>query len=164
MCGNKILLRHYLFYGTIQTTLETKVTVGDNTYEVLLVIHHGNTTDMILRHDVESLSHSSTDGDSDRIIDHTVLGTFHDSHLTGLVVDRHILVDNTNTTLTGNGNSHLRLRYCVHSSSNERYVQLDVTGETCFQLNHLRQYIRVCRNKEDIVKCQSVHHDFVCNK
>ena len=146
MGGHKVLLRHNLCHRTIETTLETQVTVGDDTNEMVVIIHHGDTTNMILRHDVEGLSHRRTLWDGDRIVDHTILSTLDDSHLTSLILDRHVLVDHTNTTFTGNGDSHLRLRYRVHSGCHERNVQLDVAGEARFQLYCLGQYFRISWN------------------
>ena len=55
---HKIILRHNLLNGTIQTTLKAQVTVSNDAHEVLLIIHHGDTANMILRHDVERLGHS----------------------------------------------------------------------------------------------------------
>ena len=129
-----------------------------------IVVNNGNTADMILRHDVEGLCDRSTQRDRYRVIDHTVLRTFHDSHLTGLVVNRHILVNNADTTLTSDGDGHLRFCDGVHGRCHEWYVQLDVTRETGFQLYRLRQYFRISRDQQDVVKCKTVHHDFVCNK
>ena len=60
MGGHEILLRHDLLDGTVKTTLKTQVAVGDDTLEVLLIVDYGDTTDMILRHDVEGLSHSGS--------------------------------------------------------------------------------------------------------
>ena len=45
---HEMVFRHNLLHRTIQTALETKVTVGDDAYEVLLIIDHGDTADMIL--------------------------------------------------------------------------------------------------------------------
>ena len=52
-----MVFRHDLVYRTIQLALEAEVTVGDDTYQTVAVIDHRNTADMILRHDIESLSH-----------------------------------------------------------------------------------------------------------
>ena len=140
MGGNEVLLRHDLLNGTIQTTLEAKVAVGNDTYQTLVIVNYGDTTDMILRHDVESLSHGAAQGDGDRIVDHTVLGTLYDSNLTGLVVDRHILVNNTDTTFASDSNSHLTLGNGIHSCCHEWNIQFDMTRKAGFQLYRLRQH------------------------
>ena len=162
--GHEVILRHDFLHRTVQTTLEAQVTVRHDTYKVIAVIDNGDTADMILRHDVEGLSHRRSLGNRDRIIDHTVLSTLDDSHLTGLIVDRHILMDHTDTTFTGNGDSHLRLGDGIHRSCHKRDVQLDVPREAGFQLYCLGQYFRIGRDQQDIVKCQAVHYDFVINK
>ena len=57
MGGHEIILRHDLLNGTIQATLETKVAVGHDTHEVIIIVNHGDTTNMILRHNIEGLRH-----------------------------------------------------------------------------------------------------------
>ena len=142
----QVVFRHDLVNGTVETALKAQVTVGNDTYEVIAIIYHRDTTDMILRHDVECLSNCGAQRNRDRIIDHTVLSTFHDGDLTGLIVDRHILVNHTNTAFTGNGNSHLRLGNRIHSGRYERHVQFDVTREAGFQLYCFWQNFRISRN------------------
>ena len=164
MGGHEVLLRHDLLYRTIQTTLKAQVTVRHDTHEMTIIIYHRDTTDMILRHDVEGLRYCGTNGNSDGIIDHTVLSTLDDSHLTGLIIDRHILMNDTDTTFTGNGDGHLRLGDGIHRCCHKRDVQLDVPREAGFQLYCLGQYFRISWNQQDIVKCQAVHYDFVINK
>ena len=141
MGGDEVVLRHHFVDGTVETALEAQVAVGDDTHQMLVIVDHGDTTDMILGHDVESLGDGRAKGDGDRIVDHAVLGTLDDSHLTGLVLDRHILVDHADTTFTGDGNSHLALGHGIHGSRDERHVQLDVAREARFQLYRLRQYL-----------------------
>ena len=161
---HQIVLRHDLLHGTVETALKAQVAVCHDTHEVLVVVDHGDTSDMILRHDVQSLCHRRSQGDRDRIIDHAVLSTLHDSHLTRLVLDGHILVNNTDTTFTCNGDGHLRLCHSIHGSRHKRHVQLNVARETGFQLYCLGQYLRISRNQQDVVECKTIHHDFVCNK
>ena len=48
MCRHKIILRHNLLDGSVQTALKAQVTIGDDTHQMLLVIYHRNTTNMIL--------------------------------------------------------------------------------------------------------------------
>ena len=118
MGGHEMILRHDLVNRTVQTTLKAQVTVGHNTYQPFLIIHYGNTTDMILGHDIQGLGNSRTEGDGHGIIDH-------------------VLVDHTDTSFTGNGNCHLRLRYGIHRCRHKGHVQLDMPGEAGFQLYRL---------------------------
>ena len=61
------------------------------------------------------------------ITDDDDFGTLHDSYLTSLFLDRHILVDNTNTPFASNRDGHFRFCNCIHSSSYERNFQFNVT-------------------------------------
>ena len=143
---HQIVLRHDFLHRTVQPALEAQVSVGHDTHETLLVIHHGNTAYMILRHNIQGLCHGRSEGNGHGIIDHAIFCTLHDSHLTGLVLDGHILMDHTDASLTGDGNSHLRLRDRIHGSRHEGDIQLNVPGETGFQLNSLGKYLRISRN------------------
>jgi hypothetical protein len=104
--GNQVLAGHYLINLLVHVTLETKVTVGHDTNEMILVIHHWNTTDMIVVHHIQRILHCTATTDGDRVINHTILSTLHDSHLTSLLLDGHVLVDDTNTTFAGDSNRH----------------------------------------------------------
>ena len=164
MGGDEVVLRHHLVDGTVQTALKAQVAVGDDTYQMALVIDNGDAADMVLGHDVKGLGDGRTATDGDRVIDHAVLGALDDGHLTGLVLYRHILVDDADTAFTGYGNSHLTLGHGVHGGRHKRHVQLDMTREACFQLYCLGQHFRVSGNQQDVVECQAVHHNLVCNK
>ena len=132
--GDEVFLGHDLIDEFVEVTLEAQVPVGDDTDKQVVLIHHGNATDMVFRHHGEGILHRLSLTDGDGVIDHAVLCSFDDGHLPGLLIHRHVFVDDADTTLTGNGNGHFRLRDSIHGGSNERNVQLDVTGEHGFQL------------------------------
>ena len=136
LCGSKqvsllmrrhqIILRHDFIHGTIQSAFKAEVTIGNDAYQVLFAIHYGDAADMVFRHDVQCLCHRRSEGDGHGVVDHAVLGTLDDSHLAGLVLYRHILVNNANTAFTGNGNSHLAFRHRVHGCRHEGDIQFDM--------------------------------------
>ena len=119
---------------------------------------------MIFGHDIECLCDGRAPLNSDGVVDHAVLCTLDDSHLTCLILYRHVLVYDTDTSFTGNGNSHLTLRDGIHSCRNERHVELDVTREPCTQFYGLWQHFRISWNQQDVVKCETVHHNLIGNK
>ena len=108
-------------------TLETKVTVSDDTHKMVFLINHRNATDMIVMHHIQSILDSTPAANGNRIIDHTILSTFDDSYLTSLLLNRHILMDNTDTALTRDGNGHRRLGHRIHSGRDKRNVEFYVT-------------------------------------
>ena len=128
VCNNQFLGRsHDLADRTLHVCLEAEVTVGNNTHKFLAVINNRDTTDMVFSHNVKNILYRRIGLDCNRIIDHTVLGTLYNGNLMCLLLNGHILVDYTDTTLTSNGNSHLRLGNSIHCRSHERYVQLDIS-------------------------------------
>ena len=73
---------------------------------MVFLIYHGNAANMIVVHHIQSILDSATAANGNRIIDHTILSTLDDGYLTSLLLDRHILMDDTDTALTCNGNGH----------------------------------------------------------
>ena len=131
---------------------------------MVFFVHYRYTSDMVFSHHVECILDSRATAYGHGIIDHTILRTFHNGYMTCLVLDGHVFVYYSDTAFSCYGNSHLRLGHCVHGSSDEWHVQFNITRELCFQLYRFWQYLRVSRNKQDVIESQAVHYDFVCNK
>ena len=164
MSGHQILFRHHIIDHLVKVAFKTQVAVGHNTHEMILIIHNGDSTDMIFSHHIQCILYSRSSTDGNRVVNHSVLSSLDDGHMASLVFNGHILMDYTDTSLTGDGDCHLRFRYRIHGSGHERNVQLDVPREFRFQLYHFRQHLRISGNEQDVIVCQAVHHDFICNK
>ena len=93
---------------------------------MVFAIHNRNTADMVFSHHPQCVAHGLAATNRHRVVDHTVLCPLDDSHLTSLLVDRHILMYATDATLTCDSNSHRRLRNSVHGSRHKGDVKLDV--------------------------------------
>ena len=141
MGSNKILRSHHLIYLFVEMTLETQVTICYNTNQMVFVINNRNTTNMIVMHHIKSILHCASATNSDWIVNHSILGTLYNGHLACLLLNRHVLVDNTDTSLTSYGYGHRRLGNSIHSGCYEWNVQLDITRELGFQLYLFRQYL-----------------------
>ena len=124
---HQVLLGHHLVYLAAQVRLETEVTVGHDAHQLVVLIDHGNTSDVVFGHEVQGILHCLASHDGDRVVDHTVLGTLHDGHLACLLLDGHILVDYTNATLARYGDGHGCLGNSVHSRRYEGNLQVDVS-------------------------------------
>ena len=118
--SNDVLLSHYLIDALIHIFLKTKVTVSNNTHQISFIIYHRNTTDFVFSHQSQRISYRRTSLDCHRIINHTIFGTLHNSYLTCLLLNRHILMNNSDTALASNGNSHFCFGNRIHSSSYKR--------------------------------------------
>ena len=124
--GNEVFFGHYLVNALVELALKTQVTVCNDTHEVHFVVNDGNTANVIFAHQVECVLHCFVALDGHRVVNHTIFGTFYDSHLACLILDAHVFMNNTDTTLACNGNGHGRLCYSIHRSCNEGYLQVDV--------------------------------------
>ena len=164
MGGDQVLGCHHVVDELVHVTLETEVAVGDDAHEVVFLIDDRNAANVIVVHHVKGILDGASAANGDRVVDHTVLSTLDNGHLTSLFLDRHILMDHTDTTLACNGNGHRRLGHRVHSGGDKGDIEFDVARKTSFQRHFLRKHFRISRNQQDIIKCESVHHNFICNK
>ena len=140
MGSDKILLGHHLINLLVQATLETQVTVGDDSHQIVILVDNRDTTDVIFCHHVKCILHGPSTTDRHRVVYHTILSTLNDGHLAGLSLNGHVLVNHADTTLTSNGNSHSTLCNSIHCCCHKGNIQVDITGEPGFQLYLLRKY------------------------
>ena len=87
-----------------------------------------------------------------RIGDDTILGTLYLIYLFCLCLDRHILVNDTDTTLSSHGNRHTMFGNSIHSCAHHRNVQLDLLCQPCGQIHLIRDYLRVRRYEQYVIK------------
>ena len=106
MSCDKVLRCHNLINLFVQPALETQVAVGDNTYEVIVVINNWNTTNVIVVHHVQSILHSTSEPYCHRVVNHSVLGPLDNGNIARLFLNGHVLMNHADTSLTGNGYGH----------------------------------------------------------
>ena len=140
VCSDDVVLGHHLLDVTVHIALEAEVAVCHDTDEHTLVVNNGNTTDLVLVHQLQRIAHGLILGDGDGVIYHTALGTLHTTYVRSLLGNRHILMNNADTTLARKRNGELCLRYGIHSGRHNRYIQFDITRKTCFSRNCSRQH------------------------
>ena len=126
---DEVLARHHLVDGAVDVLLETEVAIGDDAFQVALVIDHGNAADVVFRHQFEGIADAAAQFDGDWVVDHAVLGTLHDGHLAGLLLDAHVLVYDSDASFAGNGYCHGCFGNGVHRCRHEGNLQFDVARE-----------------------------------
>ena len=132
---------------------ETHVTVGQNAHEGT-VLHHGQTGNAEVGHEVEGMLHRVVGGDGDGIENHAAFGLLDLFHLEALAGDIHVLVDDAYAALAGHGNGHFGFRYGIHGGRNEGYAELYAGSQPCRHVDHVRGDFRIFGNQKDIVECQ----------
>ena len=150
--GNQVLARHHLGYRTLHVRLKTQVAVRYNPHQHVLVVHHGNTADVVFLHQLQRIAHGLLCRNSDRVGNQSVLRTLHAAHLSRLRLDRHVLVNHTDTAFAGDSNRHRRLRHGVHRCRHHGDVQANVTGELTAEVHLTRKHLRISGHQQHIVK------------
>ena len=119
---------------------------------------------MVFFHHLESVAYGGTALYGNGIVDHAVFGTLYGMDLTGLLLDRHILMDYTDTTFTGYGDGHFRFCDRIHGRRYNRDVQGYTTGKTGGKIHFAGKHIGKRGDKKDVVECEAVHLHSVCKK
>ena len=153
---------HHIANEAIHVALEAQVAVRHDTDQNLILIDHRNTADLIFVHQLQRIAHRSLLRDGHRIVDHTILGTLHATHMSRLLGDRHILVDHTDTALTRQSDGQRGLRHGIHSGRDDRDIQHDISRETSLRRNLSRQHFGIGRNEQHVVESQAFGlHSFI---
>ena len=117
---------------------------------------------MMLCHHSKNLTHCSIWMNGDRIVDHSVLGSLHTTHLVHLLLDGHVLVDDTDTAGTSHRDRELSFSHSVHCSRNDRSLESDISGELARHIYSSRKNLRMCRNQQYVVEGKSFNNRRVC--
>ena len=73
-----------------------------------------------------------------------------------LCFDSHILVNNTDSSLTCHGNCHTVFCNRIHAGAHHRDVQLDLLGQMRSQIYHVWGYFRILRNQKHIIEGNTI--------
>ena len=138
-CGDEVVLGHDIADGFVHVMLETEVAVGYDAHKGVVGVYNRDATNFVLFHHIEGIAHRLIVADRDGVIDHAIFGSLNGLHLAGLLLNGHIFVDDTNATLTSNGNGHLALGNGVHGCGDNRGVERNVAREFGGQANLARQ-------------------------
>ena len=106
--------------------LEAEVTVGDDAHEGVVFSDYGDTAYLELAHHGEGVTDGLVGCDGGRVGDHAVLSTLDVADLVGLLGDGHVLVDDADTSLPGDGYGHRRLGDRIHGGGDDGDVEGDV--------------------------------------
>ena len=131
--SDEVLAGHHLADSAAHVCLEAQVAVRDDTHQHMVLVHHGNTAYMIVVHHPQRIAYRLVAGDGQRVGYHAVLRTLDATHLSGLLGDGHVLVNDTDTSFTGNGNRHRRFGHGIHRGADHGDVQRDISGELSAQ-------------------------------
>ena len=149
--GNEVILCHYLADLLVVIGDEAEVAVSEDT-DQLAVLNDRNTGDLVLAHQSVRVKYAVLRGEEERVNDNAVFRTLYLVHLVDLLLDGHVLVDNTDTAFSGNRDSHAALCYGIHRGSHDRGVERDVLGELRLEVDHVRGNVALCGYEQHVVE------------
>ncbi len=106
----------------VHVGLELHVAVGDDADE-LSIVADGHAGDAVLGHQLIRLGQGVAGGQPEGVGDNAVLAALDHVHLLGLCADGHILVDDADAALTGDGDGHAVLGDGIHGGAHQRDIQ-----------------------------------------
>ena len=156
LCGDQLVLRgHDLGDRLLHVSDEAGVPSGDDADEEAVMINDRISGIAVLHGKCKNVSESHVGGYSGRSNHHSALEALYAADCLCLLLDAHVLVDESETALLGNGNSHLRARYGIHRSGNHRDVKGNILGQTGMEIGCVGKNSRMSGDKQHIVKCVS---------
>ena len=153
--GHNVLGGHDVAHWLCHVLLEPEVPVRYDSDQESIAVHHGDSSDMMLAHHCKCFADSSIRTDSDWIVDHAVLSPLDPADLFALLLDRHVLMDNTDSTGPCHGNSQVSLSHSVHCGRHDRSVKFDVGREPRRHVHVAGKYIGMSRNQQHVIEGQS---------
>ena len=95
-------------------------------------------------------------GQGEGVDDYAVFTALDLVHLVRLLFDAHVLVDDADTALSGNGDRHFGLGNGVHGRGHNGGLELDLACQGGAQLDHVGGHIGLAGDQQHIVKGQSL--------
>ena len=161
--GDQVVLGHDLLDPEVVGLEEAEVAAGEDAAEVA-VDGDRHARDVVPAHDLAGLADGGVGRQGDRVDDDPVLGPLDLVDLAGLLLDRHVLVDDAEAALLGQRDGQLGLGDRVHRRGEDRDVQADPRGELRPGVDLVREQVGVARLEQDVVEGDALVGDAVVHR
>ena len=121
--------RHHIAYGGFQTVFKAHVT-GSHDADQVAILQDRNAGDVVLTGQFEQFTDGCIRLDRDGLFNHTGFEALDLADFVSLLLDGHVLVDDTDTAFLSHGDCQTGFSYGVHCSGNQRNIQFNATGQT----------------------------------
>ena len=116
---------------------------------------------MVFVHQFVRIRQGIVRSEVDRIHDDAVFRTLDQLHFSGLLINAHVLVNDTDTALARHGDRHFCFSDGIHAGAHDRNIQCDILCKMGAYIYVARKDIRMCRDQQHIIKSQSLLAKFV---
>ena len=161
-CCNKVVLCHNVLYQhRIKVFYKSEVAVCKYAYELVLFVNDRNARYLVSAHKCVRLGNRFVRRERERVNDNAVFRPLYLVDLFCLSFNGHVLMNDADTALTSNSDSHSGLGNCVHSRCHYRCVEHDVLCKMCVYIYHIGCAVRLARYKQYIVKGDALLCEFL---
>ena len=154
--GHQVLMRHELADRQliIARLHKAYVTVGQDAHQAVAFINNGYAADMEGGHDLLCFAQPGVWPQRVRLNDHARLRALHLIHLGGLLLGRHVAVNDAQPALACQGNCQARLGHRIHGCREQRDVQTNARRKLDADIGLVGQHLGVAGHDQHIVKGQ----------
>ena len=150
--GDQVLAGHHFAHADGGGVFdEAHVTVGEDAHQ-LAVIHNRQTGHAEIRHQVQGFLHGIAGGNGNGVKNHAAFALLDAFHFQALAFDGHVLMDDADAALAGDGDGHPVLSHGVHGGADEGDIQMDLSGQTGTQVDVRGEYIAGGGDQKHVVK------------
>ena len=143
--------RHDSRHRRIQLSLKSKIAARHDA-DGLFLVDDWHARDSHSACEFDNLPDRHIRSDRDRIANDSALIFLDDRYLSRLIFDRHVFVDNAETTFLCQGDRESRLSHGIHRRRQERNVQCDFGRQAGTEINFSRQHLGIAGLQEYVVK------------
>ncbi len=161
--GDEVILGHDLLDPEVIGFEEPEVAASEDSAQEA-VDGDGHARDIVPPHDLSGLADGGGGGQRDRVDDDPVLRPLDLVDLAGLLLDRHVLVDDAEPAFLGQGDGQLRLGDGVHRRGQDRDVQADPGGQLRPGVDLRGEADRNSRLEQDVVESDALVGDAIVHR
>ena len=157
-----------LVVGAAVVGLEPDIPVGDDAEQDAVRAGHRDAGDPVPAAEPLDVGHGGIRPAGHRVGDHPGLGPLDHVHLLGLLLHRHVPVQDADAALPGHGDGHPRLGHGVHGRGDQRDAQRDPPAQPGRRVRLGGQDVGMSREQQHVVvgqagraELQVVAHDHI---
>ena len=150
-------------HGAVELRLEAQVPAGHDAQQIAVGARdHGYAGDPPCAGERQHVADAGLRGDCDRVLDDAAFVFLDGADFAGLALDAHILVNDAEAALLGQGDGETRFGDAVHGRRQQRHVEADLPGHAGFKVDLARQHFRIRRQEQNIIEGEGFlggHHE-----